>query len=173
MAAESLEIVNSRFIGLSETQINWKPEPKKWSIAECLSHIAVSHELYLARVAEVLETPVENNGKLVFRPSITGSIFLKTINPESAVKIPNPAIFNPAESPFTRRVFEDFLSAHQKYVDLLNRSGDYELNDNKIISPVSSLMKFSLGEVLILLAYHEKRHVLQALKVLEHPHFPV
>jgi hypothetical protein len=32
------ELVN----GLSEAQLNWRPAPEKWSIAQCLDHLTVA-----------------------------------------------------------------------------------------------------------------------------------
>ena len=173
MTRESLSIVNNNFIGLSETQINWKPEKKKWSIAECLDHIAVSYKSYSGELERVLANPTPATGNLVFRTTLTGGIFIKTMHPDSPVKVPNPSIFNPTQGNMTRRVFEDFLASHKALTDLIEKSKDLDLHQNKIISPVSSLMKFTLGEALIILTYHEKRHVLQAMRVMELPGFPL
>ncbi len=173
MTRESLSIVNNNFIGLSETQINWKPEKKKWSIAECLDHIAVSYKSYSGELERVLANPTPATGNLVFRTTLTGGIFIKTMHPDSPVKVPNPSIFNPTQGNMTRSVFEDFLASHKALTDLIERSKDLDLHQNKIVSPVSSLMKFTLGEVLIILTYHEKRHVLQAQRVMQLPGFPL
>ncbi|GJQ32284.1 MAG: hypothetical protein HBSAPP04_11230 [Ignavibacteriaceae bacterium] len=173
MTSESLSIVNNNFIGLSETQINWKPEKKKWSIAECLDHIAVSFKTYNADIERVLASPQPASGNLVFRTTLTGGIFIKTMHPDSPVKVPNPSMFSPTQGNLTRGVFEDFLAAHKALTDLIEKSKTLDLGHNKITSPVSSLMKFTLGEVLIILTYHEKRHVLQARRVMELPGFPL
>ena len=36
-----------KFKTLSESQINWKPSPENWSIAECVDHLIVTNKLYL------------------------------------------------------------------------------------------------------------------------------
>lgn len=173
MTSESLSIVNNNFIGLSETQINWKPEKRKWGIAECLDHIAVSFRSYSGEIERVLANPQPATGNLVFRTTLTGGIFIKTMHPDSPVKVPNPSIFNPTQGNLTRGVFEDFLAAHKALTGLIEKSKSLDLSQNKITSPVSSLMKFTLGEALIIMTYHEKRHVLQARRVMELPGFPL
>lgn len=173
LLTESIKIVNDNFTGLSETQINWKPEKKKWSIAECLDHIAVSFKSYEKEIERIMTDPKKSSGHMMFHTSLTGGIFLKTMHPDSAVKMPNPSSFAPTKGNLTRRVFEDFLSAHKKLAELVENSRELDLNANKITSPVTSLMKFSLGEVLLILTYHEKRHILQAKRVMEHPGFPI
>ncbi len=173
LLTESIKIVNDNFTGLSETQINWKPEKKKWSIAECLDHIAVSFRSYSKEIDRVMADPKKSSGQMMFHTSLTGGIFLKTMHPDSAVKMPNPSSFAPTKGNLTRRVFEDFLSAHNKLSELVENSRELDLNANKISSPVTSLMKFSLGEVLLILTYHEKRHLLQAQRVMDYPGFPL
>jgi len=173
MTSESLAIVNNNFIGLSETQINWKPEKKKWGIAECLDHIAISYRGYSNQINSVLANPQPATGNLVFRTTLTGGIFIKTMHPDSPVKVPNPSLSNPTQGNISRRVFEDFLTAHKALTGLIEKSKELDLNQNKITSPFSSFMKFTFGEVLIILAYHEKRHVLQARRVMELPGFPL
>lgn len=173
MTSESLAIVNKNFIGLSETQINWKPEKKRWGIAECLDHIAISFRSYGSEIEKVLANPQPATGNLIFRTTLTGGIFIKTMHPDSPVKVPNPSRSNPTQGNISRRVFEDFLAAHKALTDLIEKSKELDLNQNKITSPFSSLMKFTFGEVLIILTYHEKRHVLQAKRVMEMPGFPL
>ncbi|MBK7868406.1 MAG: DinB family protein [Ignavibacteriales bacterium] len=142
-------------------------------MAECLDHIAVSFRAYGKEIERVMAGPKKSSGQLMFHTSLTGGIFLKTMHPDSAVKMPNPSSFAPAHGNLTRRVFEDFLSAHNKLAELVENSRKLDLNANKISSPVTSLMKFSFGEVLLILTYHEKRHLLQAQRVMEHPGFPL
>jgi hypothetical protein len=169
----SLKTVNEDFMGLSETQINWKPERKKWSIAECLDHIAKSFNCYQKEIDRVFANPKPSGTNIMFRTSLTGGIFLKTLHPESPVKMPAPNLFAPSHNNLTRRVFEDFVAAHNALLETINRSKELDLNANKITSPVTSIMKFSLGEVLLISVYHENRHVLQAKRVMESPQFPL
>lgn len=169
----SIKIVNDSFIGLSETQINWKPEKKKWSIAQCLDHIAISYKSYGKELDRIFADPKKSTGHLMFRTSLTGGIFIKTMHPDSPVKVPNPSASNPTQGTLTRKVFDDFLAAHNSLSSLVEKSKTLDLHGNKITSPFSSLMKFSLGEVLIVLAYHEKRHILQAKRVMAMPGFPI
>jgi len=170
---DSIKIVNEQFIGLSETQINWKPEKKKWSIAECLDHIAISYKSYGKELERIFADPKPSTGHLMFRTSLTGGIFIKTMHPESPVKVPNPSASNPTQGTLTRKVFDDFLAAHNELSELVEKSKTLDLHGNKVTSPFTSLMKFSLGEVLLVLTYHEKRHVLQAKRVMANPGFPI
>jgi len=40
------EEIRSAFSNLDTEQINWKPSPKKWSVAQCLDHLIVTSQSY-------------------------------------------------------------------------------------------------------------------------------
>ena len=42
-----INIVENKFMKLSEKQLNQKPSKDKWSIVECLIHIIKADEIYL------------------------------------------------------------------------------------------------------------------------------
>ena len=45
VAEQNSETATELVSDLNDTQLNWKPGPEKWSIAQCLDHLAVaSHE---------------------------------------------------------------------------------------------------------------------------------
>ncbi len=45
--------------GLSDTQLNFKPAPDRWSISECVKHIAVT-EMFLWKITDsVLKQPAD------------------------------------------------------------------------------------------------------------------
>src|SRR5262245_61905320 len=39
-----------RVLPLSIEQLRWRPEPREWSIAECLDHLNITLGLYLAKI---------------------------------------------------------------------------------------------------------------------------
>ena len=42
---------------LTPEQLNWKPAPEKWSVGQCLEHLAISTEVYLGPIADALAGP--------------------------------------------------------------------------------------------------------------------
>ena len=42
------------FGGLNGTQLNWKPNPDKWSVGQCLDHLIVSNSQYFPIFDEIL-----------------------------------------------------------------------------------------------------------------------
>lgn len=45
--------------GLSEAQLNFKPTPESWSIAECVEHLAISESTIFGLVAKSLEAEAD------------------------------------------------------------------------------------------------------------------
>ena len=41
---------------LSSTQLNWKPDPKSWSVGQCIDHVIVTNELYFSIFASTVCT---------------------------------------------------------------------------------------------------------------------
>jgi hypothetical protein len=65
---------------------------------------------------------------------------------------------------------EDVLGRFNKlnndFIGLIEESDKLDYNKAVVISPVSSLMKFKLGEAYLFLAAHTRRHLWQAEQVL-------
>ena len=41
--------------GFTTTQLNWKPSPGEWSVGQCLDHLCVANDVYLASIARSFE----------------------------------------------------------------------------------------------------------------------
>src|SRR6476646_1162397 len=40
--------------GLGPAQLNWKPNPRTWSVGQCLEHLCLSHEVYVVPMRDAL-----------------------------------------------------------------------------------------------------------------------
>lgn len=60
---EGLQNLENEIKGLSEAQLNWKPNDSTWSIAECVEHIALSESELFGWVKEVLKSPAAPDKK--------------------------------------------------------------------------------------------------------------
>lgn len=57
LATEANELATyaqARFGGLSEGQLNWKPDSERWSIAQCLHHLITTNAAYFPVFEQVL-----------------------------------------------------------------------------------------------------------------------
>jgi hypothetical protein len=159
--------------GLSETQLKWRPAPERWSVAQCFAHLVATGEAYYPRVQGAVEAARAKGiaRRRPFRPSWFGARFIAAAGPEVKVKIRAFRVFRPADDPpadSPRR----FLAQQQILFRLLADADGLDLERPKVSSPVSRLLRLSLGEALTMLAVHEQRHLLQAERVTREPGFP-
>lgn len=85
---------------LSTEQLNWKPSPESWSVGQCLDHLVVAHEVMLSHIERKVRDGEKTTffEKVPFLPKFFGSVVVKAVSPETARKIKNPVIFDPAKS---------------------------------------------------------------------------
>lgn len=161
---ESQRLVEKEFAPLSIEALYERPAPKSWSIAECLEHLILANTKYLAELHEKFEQlehlPV---GKLQskVRFSLTGRLFLYLVDPQYKIKVPAPGIIQPSPNP-DPHILEKFINLQKEVLGLLLRAKTYPINDLKVKSPLSSLIRFRGGEIFVIIARHIVRHLEQA-----------
>lgn len=161
--------------GLSETQLNWKPAPDRWSIAQCLDHLAVATEkfdpYFTAAISRGREKyPVSKAP--VYQPTWLGGWLIKQLLPEATRKVPSPKIFRPDETAQIHGALEHFLKQHSEFLAFVKQAEGLDYNKTRLRSPVTPLMRYSLADAFVITAVHGQRHLIQARKVRETPGFP-
>ncbi|MCP4124860.1 MAG: DinB family protein [Bacteroidetes bacterium] len=157
--------VTDDFCNLTREQINWRPDPKSWSIAECLDHLSVTNQQYFKVFENIKGNQLRTSlwAKIPGWDRLGASMVLKTVDPENQKKYKTFKVFRPSSSDYTRSVVDDFLNNQHQLVALIHELDGYE-NHNKIIvnSPVSKVISFSLETALNVAWKHAVRHLMQA-----------
>jgi hypothetical protein len=174
-AEENSAAARELFSGLSEAQMNWKPAPDKWSIAQCLEHLAVaSHRFEPYFTAALLrgreKWPV--NSAPAYRPSFIGRWLIKTVDPVTGRNLPAPKIFRPAESAPIHEALESFLKQQERFLKFVRRTAGIDYNKTRLRSPVTPLMRYSLADAFVVTVVHGRRHLGQAQRVRQTSLFP-
>ncbi len=165
--------VNDLVASLTREQIFWKPAPDRWSIAQCLDHLMVTGDQYYPRTRAAIEK-ARSQGLLSsapYAPSFIGKRFLGAVGPVIKFRIPARRIFEPAATP-RPTVVDDFFRHRETLLDLIRDADGIDLRRVTIVSPVTRLLRLSLGECLEMLVVHEHRHLEQARRVQAEPGFP-
>jgi len=168
-AAEARE----RFGGLAEAQLAWRPEPGRWSIAECLDHLHVTGEEVLAQVEAAVARGWARGttGSPPFRYGWLGPWFVRA-NAPSGRPVPAPKVFRPREGRPPVGALDDFLALQDELAAALERAAGLDLARVRARSPVTPLLRIGIGSWFEVIAVHQARHLAQARAVLEHPAFP-
>lgn len=174
-AIRNAERVVALFRDHSDAQILWKSDPTTWSIAECVEHLTVIDEAYFPGIGLGIEkAPISDERNLSYSPHLFTRYFIGMVGEQMKQKMKNPKLFDPSRSTSGGDAASgDRFLSHQKILyDLIERADRRDINRKVLSSPVSSLLRFSLGEALTMLVSHQKRHLAQAERLLALQGFP-
>jgi hypothetical protein len=160
---------------LSDSQFNWRPSPKRWSISECLAHLNVLDGLDVPVIRDAIEVGraagLTGNGP--FRYGYLSRGFVRFSGPPVKLKFKAPNVYQPPLGQPKDKVVTEFIAIHDQLLELVSKSNGLDLALVKVgVTPFPRL-KFSLGQRFALLAAHDRRHLRQAWEVRRQADFPV
>src|SRR5436853_1177316 len=163
------------FSELNEAQLNWKPAPEKWSIAQCLDHLTVAAREFEGYFSDALvrgrkKWPVSTGP--AYRPSFMGGWLIKLVHPETGRNLTAPKVFRPSESSSIDEPLEKFLKQQEQFIEFVRETNGVDYNRTKLRSPVTPLMRYSLADAFVITVVHGRRHLAQARRVRETFGFP-
>jgi len=162
------------FRGLSAEQLNWKPNPKNWSIAQCLEHLIVTNDLYFENIQKVADGNHSNNfySKVPLATGIIAWGMKKVLSPDFRPKIKTFNIFEPTKSEVSANILEDFGENQKRFISLMEATKDLDVKKIKVAEPIGAAVNLKLIDAFEILLVHEKRHFNQAKRVMESEGFP-
>jgi len=151
--------------GLSEAQWNFKPAPDRWSIAECMEHIAASEDFIRGMIVEkVMLAPAAPDRDVA---KIDAAIVTGVEDRSRKAQAPEPLKpSNRFGSP--QAAIDHFVESRAKTEDFLKNTPG--LRDHAADSPVGT--KWDAYEFVLMIAAHSERHTKQMLEVKADPNFP-
>jgi len=162
------------FGDLTEPQLNWKPSPDQWSIAQCLDHLVTANRAFFPTFDKVVSGEKEKTfwESLPWLPSFWGKLLIKSVAPESSRKLKAPRIFQPTSSDVDGAIIGRFIEQQHRVISYMSATKDLDVERIKISSPVTNLITYSLMDAYRIIVTHEKRHLLQATRVSQTQGFP-
>lgn len=166
--------VQTAFGHLTPPQLNWKPEPNQWSIAQCFEHLVAANESYFPAFEQVLSGQKNTTlwQRMPLLPSLFGRLIVQAVSPEAARKLKAPGIYTPASSSVDGAIIHRFLERQEQVIKYLNAVKDLPVETIIIASPVTDFITYSLLDACRIIVGHEQRHLLQAKRVLGLNGFP-
>jgi hypothetical protein len=160
---------------LSDEQLNWTSTPDKWSIAQCLDHLAVTGERFDKYYTEAIKRGREKwpvREPVQYRPTFVGGWLLKQVTPEVKRKLPAPKVFRPSQSNTIKGALQKFLKQQDVFLDFVRAASGLDYNRVRLRSPVTPLMRYSLADAFVVTVLHGQRHLGQARQMRETVGFP-
>jgi len=164
----STEEFQKHFATLNQEELNWKPNPKAWSIAQNIDHLIVINKTYFPVLAELkagtYQTPF--TAKIGFLVSYFGKMILNSVKPEYQKKIKTFPIWEPTKSEISDDILDRFVQ-HQSALKEMILSAKPFLEQGAIISsPANKNIVYKLETAFDIITNHEQRHLAQAKVVL-------
>lgn len=152
------EIFNNR----TAEEINKKPSPKSWSAAECIDPLNTYAAAYLANTKILSPSTTDIDRNKVYSPRFLPAKFIKAVGPDTKLKLKSIHVGSSYSSTIDTTVVDQFIGHQKKFLEVLNQISFEDLMRIKVVSPFARLLKFQLGEMLLLTSYHQQRHLNQA-----------
>ena len=168
------EQAREAFGRFSSAQLNWKPAAEQWSIGQCLDHLILTNRPYFPvfeRIAagQQKRTPWQ---RVPLLPAIFGRLVINAVSPKSARKVKARQGFIPSSSAVDGQIVNQFTQHQEELMRLMRATEGLPLEKIIIASPVSSLVTYSLMDGYRIIVTHERRHFLQAERVVASKGFP-
>jgi hypothetical protein len=161
--------------GLSDTQLNWISAPGKWSVGQCLMHLATSTDAALPAIDRAIGVARQRGwGRQAgpirygwFTRWMTGSM-----EPPPKRLMKTFLIFQPpVEALGCDHVLRALGASRDRLLDRVRQADSVDVKRAIVVSPVSRLFRMPLGGYFSFLAAHDRRHVYQARQVISTPGF--
>jgi hypothetical protein len=167
---EASELVS----GLKESQFNWRPDPRGWSMAECLLHLNIIGDRYV-HVLEKTLAEAQGRGTRGSGPFKYGPLsrwILANTEPPPKRKFKAARSFTPSYGQPITAVLPTFLHLQGQLALQLEQANGLDLARVRVPAPGMGPLRFNLQLTFAWIAAHERRHLWQARQVRNHAAFP-
>ena len=152
--------------GLSEAQWKFKPAPDRWSVAECMEHIALAEDYLRGLVVDKVMRASARRDPVDVAQVDTMVI---TMIPDRSTKRQAPDPLKPTNHFGTPDAsLKHFMDSRTTTEDYLTKTPG--LRDHAIMSPLGK--DLDAYEWILFIGAHSKRHTEQILEVKADPKFP-
>ncbi len=153
--------------GLSEEQLSWTPRPGRWSIAQNLSHLRRTTEVFLPAVDATLEA--SRSQKLhspgPFTLNLYGRFMVWRMDSRPILKMRAPKAIRPRLLGSCAAELDHFLIAQANLRQRIEDAEGCHLTAIRFPSPLASCVRVNLLEFFSLCNAHSRRHLRQANRV--------
>lgn len=156
------------FAGLTAEELNWQPNPGRWSIAQNMDHLIVVNSTYFTVVDNIRKGTykVPFVGKLNFMVSFFGKLILNAVQPEAKRKTKTFPLWEPSQSNIGSDILDRFAKHQENLKKLIEGCADLLEKKTVISSPANRNIVYTLETAFDIIIAHERRHLQQAMAIL-------
>jgi hypothetical protein len=165
--------VRSLADGLTPEQLTWKPDDRRWSIAQCLDHLTRTVKLYPAEIERMIaESRARAATARPYREGWISRWIVSSMEPPPGLRIRTRRSVEPGADVDGATVVREFERSFARLNELILAADGVSMRHGRMRSPFARMFRFTLGQVLAMNLAHARRHVWQARQVRQHPKFP-
>jgi hypothetical protein len=153
--------------GLSVAQLNFKADSTRWSVAQCVEHIALAEDRIWQWIYSTTKKPATPEKKSEMKYT-DEQIIQVTIDRTKKFKAPEP-LLPVGKFANTDEALKYFINKRDSIIAYINSTQD-DLKNRYMVHPVYGTLNLYQGFLLI--AAHSERHTLQLEEVKANPNFP-
>lgn len=164
--------LRAAILGLSPTQLAWKPPDGGWSIAQVLEHLCVSDEASFPsweRVIRAPNAPRKTSDDPPWSPRLGGKFVVAGLLSPRKTKSPRKFRVGPNVRPNVADCLFDYIG---RVLRLIDDSAGLEWRKVKFGSAALPIIRYNLGDTWLVEAVHLERHAGQIERVRGHAQFP-
>lgn len=172
------EEVKTEFGSLSANQLNWQPNDRSWSIAQCLAHLNAYYRYYIPVFKGKISNTRFTDVPEFFTSSPLGVAVYSSVKlgklKNVKRKLKSTKDYNPLvnTSLSLGNVIEEYVQHSKEYKEVLKAGALVNLRKTKCPLSLRPVVKLNLGDAFVFITYHNERHVEQMKKVLASKRFP-
>ena len=150
--------------------LNWKENDDRWSVLEVLMHLNSYASYYFPLFDKAIESVAETSPVDQFKTTWFGRKCVISVHPSTRVskKMNAPKLHNHnSKSTHQITVIHEFLDHQQALLEILSKAKTINITKPKVSIQIAKILRLHLGEFLAFICTHQRRHMDQAMEVLE------
>jgi hypothetical protein len=153
--------------GLTPAQLTFKPAPDRWSVEECVKHIAKSEEMLWQMIDSVMKSTANPDKRSEIK--LTDEQLVQRIE-DRTNKVKTTENLMPENIPLkdTKEALESFMKNRDRLIEYVKSTND-DLRNHVATLPFGSIDGF---QGILFIAAHSNRHTQQIMEVKADPNFP-
>ncbi len=154
---------------VGETKFHLRPEPGRWSVAECIDHLTLTTQAYLPLIDDALQIGrlLAVKGPRRFRRDLTGWLLCAMSEPPYRYKALTTERFTPESTGTRAEVLAAFVRTQQELNSRVYHAEGLNLTRLTVLSPFDGRLQYNLYSCFRIIPTHQRRHLWQAEQILE------
>lgn len=150
-----------------EAKWQTRPDPDRWSVAECVEHLNITGRKYLPILDQALKDALQLSGTAPrrYRRDPIGWMLWRTMGPPVRQRVKTTAEFVPVGGKSADELAAEFKQLQHEQITRTEAFDGLQLQKVRVKSPFNERVTYNAFSCLSILPRHQHRHLWQAEQV--------